>query len=75
MTELECLATQLGMPVREMMHRNEPVYRELGLSDPAHGAAGLPRAIAEHLILLQRPIAVAGRRAVIGHPPGEVLEL
>ncbi len=74
-TELERLATQLGVPVREMMRSNEPVYRELGLSDPALGETTLLRAIAEHPILLQRPIAVAGERAVIGRPPGKVLEL
>ncbi len=74
-TELECLATQLGMPVREMMRSNEPVYHELGLGDPALGETTLLRAIAEHPILLQRPIAVTGERAVIGRPPGKVLEL
>ncbi len=74
-TELERLATQPGVSVREMMHRNKPVYRELGLSDPAHGAASLLRAIAEHPILLQRSIAVASGCTIIAHPPGEVLEL
>ena len=74
-TELERLATQLGVPVREMIRSNESVYHELKLDNPALGEADLLRAITEHPILLQRPIAVTGERAVIGRPPGKVLEL
>lgn len=73
--ELKRLAERLGLPVREMLRSNESIYRELGLGDPAHGDDDLLRAIAAHPILLQRPIAVAGGRAVIGRPPENVLEL
>jgi arsenate reductase len=75
MTELEHLATQPGVPVREMIRSNESVYRELKLDNPVHGEADLLRAIAKHPILLQRPIAVTGGHAVIGRPPEKVLEL
>lgn len=72
---LHRLAGRLKLPVREMMRRNEDIYRELGLDDPALDDAALLRAIAEHPILLQRPIAVCGEQAVIGRPPENVLKL
>lgn len=74
-TELERLAAQLDLPVRKMMRSNEKIYRELDLDNPVHGDDDLLRAVAEHPILLQRPIAVAAGRAVIGRPPENVLEL
>lgn len=73
--QLEHLATQLNVPVREMIRSNESVYRELDLGDATCSDTDLLYAIAEHPILLQRPIAVAGKRAVIGRPPEKVLEL
>ncbi len=72
--ELKTLARQLQVPVREMMRSNENIYRELQL-DKTTSDEALFEAIAEHPILLQRPIAVAGRRAIIGRPPENVLEL
>jgi len=71
---LKALAGKLGLPAREMLRTNEGIYRELQL-DEADGDEKLFRAIAEHPILLQRPIAVAGDRAVIGRPPENVLDL
>lgn len=73
-TELKALADKLGLPVREMLRTNEGIYRELQL-DEAASDENLFKAIAEHPILLQRPIAVAGTRAVIGRPPENVLDL
>ena len=72
--ELKKLAKQLGIPVREMMRTNEKIYGELQLDDVTNDD-DLLEAIAEHPILLQRPIAVAGNRAAIGRPPENVLRL
>ncbi len=71
---LKKLAKQLGMPVRTMMRSNEKIYSELQL-DAVTNDDDLLAAIAEHPILLQRPIAVAGNRAAIGRPPENVLSL
>ncbi len=56
-----------------MMRTGETVYAELGLDEK--GSAALLDAIAEHPILLERPIFVHDGRAVIGRPPERVLEL
>ena len=56
-----------------MMRTGEAVYAELALGD-ADGDA-LLEAIAQHPILLERPIFVVGDRAVIARPPERILEL
>lgn len=73
--DLEALAAKLGVPARGMLRSNEVIFKELGLGDESLGEDALLSAIAEHPILLQRPIAVKGDRAVIGRPPERVLEL
>jgi arsenate reductase len=72
--DLERLMEVLGIDdPRLMMRTGETVYTELGLDEK--GSAALLAAIAEHPILLERPIFVHDGRAVIGRPPERVLEL
>ena len=72
--ELEELLELLGADhPREMVRREERLYRELGL-DGADRDRVLD-AIVEHPILLQRPVVVRDGRAVIGRPPERVTEL
>ncbi len=72
---LEKLIERLGIGPRELMRRNEAVYAEAGLADPAIGREALIEALIAHPILIERPIVVAGDRAVIGRPPERVLEI
>lgn len=58
---------------RAMMRTNEPVYRDLGLADADRQT--LLDAMAEHPILIERPIVIRGDRAVIARPPARLLEL
>jgi len=51
----------------------EPVFRDLDLADGDDNA--LVAAMAAHPILIERPILVAGPRAVIGRPPEKILDL
>ena len=72
--ELRQLMRQLGIDdPRAMMRTGEPEYAELELGNA--GPDDLLAAIAEHPILLERPIFVRQGRAVIGRPPERVLEL
>ena len=72
--ELHTLMSQLGISdPRQMMRTGEAVYAELGLAD--QNGEALLAAIAEHPILLERPIVVRGDRAVIARPPERLLEL
>lgn len=73
--QIDRLLSQLGLEPQQLMRRGEAVYKELGLDDPALSRAALIAAMADHPILIERPIAVRGERAVLGRPPEKVLEL
>jgi len=72
---LRSLLDMLGMRARELMRKGEDVYREKGLAGEQYTEDQLIAAMVAHPILIERPIVVKGRRAVIGRPPETVLEL
>jgi arsenate reductase len=65
----------LGLRPRALLRTKEAVYEALRLGDPDLSDAALVRAMVENPILIERPILVAGSRAVIGRPPERVLEI
>lgn len=69
--ELAELARRLGRPAREWARRGEPDWT-LG---EAAGDAEILAAMASYPVLIERPILVRGRRAIVGRPPERVLEL
>ena len=73
--ELDALLKQLGLEPRQLMRKGEAVYKEMGLDDPALTRGALIAAMVENPILIERPIATDGTRAVVGRPPEKVLEL
>lgn len=73
--EIDALLTRLAIEPRQLMRSGEAVYRELGLDAPALTRAALIEAMAQNPILIERPIATDGKRAVLGRPPEKVLEL
>jgi arsenate reductase len=72
--ELAALAAKLGGHARELVRKGEPAFRAAGLGPGSPNGAVLD-AIAKEPILLERPIAVRGEKAVVGRPPERVLEL
>lgn len=72
--EIDHLLHKLGLPASALIRDGEPLYRELHL-DECDRDADLLDAMAENPILIERPIAIRARRAVIGRPPEEVLTL
>ena len=72
--ELKALFAKLGMEPRELLRKNDKAYRENGLTGE-ETTRELIDLMAEHPTLLQRPIGVAGDRAVVGRPPENLLEL
>lgn len=69
------LAGKLGVSVRELVRRDEPAWKELGVDPDQADDALLLETLTRHPILIQRPIVVAGERARIGRPPEAVCEI
>jgi arsenate reductase (glutaredoxin) len=73
--EVEKLIDLLGGDAKDLIRDGEPEFKMLGKKKADLGEADIARAIAQHPVLLQRPIVVAGKRAAIGRPSEAVLPL
>ena len=56
-----------------MVRRGEAVYKELGLKNAS--PEQLVEALAQHPILIERPLAITAERALVARPPERILEL
>jgi arsenate reductase len=72
---LKKILTLLGLKPRELMRKNEAVYKDRGLDNAGLSDNDLIAAMINDPILIERPIVIAGGRAVIGRPPEKVLEI
>ncbi|HEX4940827.1 MAG TPA: arsenate reductase (glutaredoxin) [Candidatus Kapabacteria bacterium] len=72
---LRQLLSRLGLPARDLLRSKEEEFASLGLGDPALTDDDLIAALVSHPRLMERPVVVHGRRAVIARPPERVKEL
>ena len=72
--ELRTVLQKLGMKASELVRRGEEEYKQHYAGRTLTEDEWLD-AMAEHPILIERPIVVRGDRAVVGRPPEKVLEL
>jgi len=69
------ILTLLGGPPGALVRRDSR-YRELGLGEGDHATREqVIDLLVKHPELMERPVVVAGDRAVIGRPPERILEL
>ena len=73
--ELSNILNLLGIRPRDLMRKNEAIYKELGLGDENMSDDDLIAAMLANPILIERPIVVANGKARIGRPPESVLEI
>ncbi|NVZ99661.1 arsenate reductase (glutaredoxin) [Pseudomonas gingeri] len=73
--QLRALLDKLGLDARQLLRSGEDEYKSLNLADSRLSEAQLIAAIAAHPKLMERPILVAGNKAIIGRPPEKVLEI
>ncbi|EEB85923.1 arsenate reductase (glutaredoxin) [Roseobacter sp. GAI101] len=71
LAELEAARSALGLSPIAMMRTGEARFKELGLRKDSDDAL-LMQAMADAPILIERPIAFKGTKAVIGRPPEAV---
>ena len=72
--ELVELLALLAMKPAEIVRRSETVFKECYAGKTLSDDQWL-EALLTHPVLIERPIVVRGRKAVIGRPPEKVLEL
>ena len=73
-SELRGVFKKLGMEPVELLRKNDKAYKELDLTGK-EPAGKLIKLMAKHPTLLQRPIGIAGKRAVVGRPIENLLEI
>ena len=73
-TELKKVFQLLGKKPAELLRKNDKAYKELGLTGEESNAKLIAH-MAEHPILLQRPIGILNGKAAVGRPVENLLEL
>lgn len=74
-TELKTLLSLLQLAPRDLLRTKEAEYTELGLANPSLSTAQVIELMVAHPKLIERPIVTNGKKAIIGRPPENVLEL
>jgi len=73
--ELKHILDKLGLKARDIMRTKESEYKAAGMDNPELSEDELIRLLCENPKVIERPIVVHGKRAVIGRPPENVLAL
>jgi len=71
--EIEAVLAQLGLSPSDLLRKGEKLYKELQLSDASEDQ--ILASMAEHPVLIERPIVLHNGRAAVGRPPEQVLAL
>ena len=72
--EIRAVLKKLGVGPKAMLRPRDKAFKALGLTGDEPDAK-LIELMAEHPTLLQRPIGVRDRRAVVGRPVENLLDL
>jgi arsenate reductase len=73
--EIRTALAAMGMKPRELLRRSGTPYDELGLDDPALTDAQLVTAMAEHPLLIQRPVVHTARGTRLCRPVERLQEI
>ncbi|WP_144222623.1 arsenate reductase (glutaredoxin) [Mesorhizobium amorphae] len=69
------LIAEMGISARKLLRKKDTPYEELGLDDPKWSDDQLIDFMMEHPILINRPIVVTPKGAVLARPSEAVLDL
>ena len=73
--DLRMLLKKLGLTVRQILRKDEPVAKRLGIGKKDFSDKELIALMAKYPDLIQRPIVEGGAQAVLGRPPENVEKL
>lgn len=72
--EIRSILAMLEVTPAEVLRKRDRAFRELELTG-TEAEAELIAVMASHPTLLERPIGIVGKRAVLGRPPERLLTL
>lgn len=73
--DIKQLLRLLKISPRDLMRKNESIYKELHLDNNKLSDQELIKAIIDNPILIERPIIIHKQKAVIARPPEKLLEI
>jgi arsenate reductase len=71
---IEEMIKMLGIEPHDLLRRKEKEYKQAGLS-PDSSPTAIVKAIARYPKLMERPVVVKGKKAVLGRPPEAIRKL
>jgi len=74
-TELQSLADKLGLRARDFVRSKESIFKELDLKAHLDDDRLLFQYMSKNPKLIERPIVVKGKKAVLGRPPENIEKL
>jgi len=72
---LRSLLKKMRLSPRELLRRNEPIYKEHGLAERELSDSELIDLMVSHPDLIQRPIVEKGARAILARPADRLKEI
>ncbi|MFD2512410.1 arsenate reductase (glutaredoxin) [Pontibacter locisalis] len=73
-SELKDLLQKLGLKPEQLLRKGEQVYKDNYKGEDLTDEEWI-QVMVEHPVLIERPIVVKDKKAVLGRPPENVLEL
>lgn len=73
--QIKAALEAMGLKARELLRRRGTPFDALGLDDPKLTDAALVAAMAEHPILIERPVVMSPKGARLCRPPERVKEI
>ena len=70
--ELTAVISLLGVPAESIVRKKEALFQELGLSQQTLSEQQWIETLCENPKLIERPIVVSDKQAVIGRPPERI---
>ena len=72
--ELKALVSKLGIEPEQLVRKSEEIYKSRYAGKTLTAAQWID-AMVQHPVLIERPIVIKGKRAILGRPPENVKKL
>lgn len=74
-SKLKELLVKMGIPAKELLRTNEPVYKKLKLADRRLSEDEIIDLMVKYPDLIQRPIVEKGAKAILARPAERIKEI